>query len=98
MKNNKGPISLNIDNNLNKNNKSESQQGKVKQKKPFEIRAGDWTCFDCNNLNFAFRTKCNRCGLPKEISMKKYNLGLIQNLNLQGTTNIMYYPKNFNNP
>ena len=30
--------------------------------------------------------------------MKKYNLGLIQNLNLQGTTNIMYYPKNFNNP
>jgi hypothetical protein len=98
MKNNKGPISLNMDNNLNKNNKSESQQGKEKQKKPFEIRAGDWTCFDCNNLNFAFRTKCNRCGLPKEISMKKYNLGLIQNLNLQGTTNIMYYPKNFNNP
>ena len=68
---------------------------KEKQKKPFEIRAGDWTCFDCNNLNFAFRTKCNRCGLPKEISVKKYNLGLIQNLNIQGNTNVYFYPKNF---
>lgn len=21
----------------------------------------DWVCFKCNNLNFSFRTKCNRC-------------------------------------
>ena len=56
------------------------QHNKEKGKKPFEIREGDWTCFDCNNLNFAFRTKCNRCGLPKEISMNKYNMKLIQKI------------------
>jgi hypothetical protein len=62
----------------------------------FEIRAGDWTCFDCNNLNFAFRVKCNRCGLPKEVSIQKFNINLLKNINLQGTTsNIMFYPHNF---
>ena len=30
---------------------------------PYEIRVGDWICLYCNNLNFSFRTKCNRCGL-----------------------------------
>ena len=42
----------------------------VKTKKPFEIREGDWTCSNCNNLNFSFRAKCNRCDLPKEESEK----------------------------
>ena len=27
---------------------------------PFQ-REGDWICNYCNNLNFAFRKKCNRC-------------------------------------
>ena len=40
----------------------------VKAKKPFEIREGDWTCSNCNNLNFSFRIKCNRCELAKEQS------------------------------
>ena len=42
-----------------------------KMKKPFEIREGDWTCSDCSNLNFAFRVKCNRCGISKELSEQK---------------------------
>lgn len=24
-------------------------------------REGDWICLNCNNLNFSFRKKCNRC-------------------------------------
>ena len=40
----------------------------IKMKKPFEIRDGDWTCSNCNNLNFSFRTKCNRCNITKEQS------------------------------
>ena len=26
-----------------------------------QTREGDWICFNCNNLNFSFRKKCNRC-------------------------------------
>ena len=25
----------------------------------------DWTCSGCNNVNFSFRTECNRCGAPR---------------------------------
>ena len=46
--------------NLNPNNKNK------KSKK-------DWICPFCNNLNYSFRVKCNRCGLNKEpsINIKK---------------------------
>ncbi len=96
IKNLTGPIYNKSNINSNVNNSNLNQNVKEKPKKHFEIRAGDWTCFDCNNLNFAFRVKCNRCGLPKEVSIQKYNMNLIKNLNLQGTTsNIMFYPHNF---
>ena len=26
---------------------------------------GDWICFFCNNLNYSFRNRCNRCKRPK---------------------------------
>ena len=26
-----------------------------------QSREGDWVCFNCQNLNFSFRKKCNRC-------------------------------------
>ena len=45
----------------------------VKVKKPFEIREGDWTCSNCNNLNFSFRVKCNRCFISKEQSEQDKN-------------------------
>ena len=38
---------------------------KHKNCKPFVERTGDWICKSCQNLNFAFRNKCNRCGLQK---------------------------------
>lgn len=38
------------------------------KKKEFQERKGDWKCILCNNLNFAFRNKCNRCQTLKEKS------------------------------
>ena len=60
-----------------------------KCKKPFEIREGDWTCEFCYNLNFAFRTKCNRCGLIKDFSQIKNNLSMNNNDNFQNYQNIV---------
>ena len=28
----------------------------------------DWICSFCNNINYSFRVKCNRCGASKEVS------------------------------
>ena len=63
------------DNNKNKlDNRNRKNAQNIKKdknnKKFFEVRAGDWTCVKCNNLNFSFRNKCNRCGLPKELNAK----------------------------
>ena len=49
-----------------KNKKNEEK----KKKKPFVEREGDWICFNCDNLNFAFRTQCNRCHLAKSENPK----------------------------
>ena len=40
-------------------------EDKRKKRYSFEIREGDWGCKKCNNLNFSFRIKCNRCGVEK---------------------------------
>ena len=49
----------------------------------YEIRRGDWFCQYCYNLNFAFRTQCNRCnnskivyifGIEKSPLFRKLNL------------------------
>lgn len=64
-------------------------QGKAK--KPFEIREGDWTCFDCHNLNFSFRKKCNRCGLDREASQSKFFNAKNEIPNYEGYYNNSYY-------
>ena len=76
-------LNNNNNNNINNNNNfihNPKIHHNNKGKKPFEIREGDWTCFHCNNLNFSFRLKCNRCGLSKELSLQKYNLSNIKNV------------------
>lgn len=49
-----GQIEDNDKNKLNKRNK-----------KPLIERKGDWICLRCHNLNFSFRTHCNRCHFRK---------------------------------
>ena len=84
-----------------------------KTKLPLEIRVGDWICLYCNNLNFSFRIKCNRCGLLRKstthlLNKKYYNnkyqyLGNNNNYNNDnyfGNFNMNYdlnYNNNFNN-
>ena len=46
--------------------KADSNFRKKSNNYHLKVRSGDWICPKCENLNFAFRNKCNRCGLPKE--------------------------------
>ena len=36
----------------------------------FRDKKKDWICTFCNNLNYSFRIKCNRCKVNKELSEK----------------------------
>ena len=69
-----------------------------KTKLPLEIRVGDWICLYCNNLNFSFRIKCNRCGLLRKSSThllkKKYYNNKYQYL---GNNNNFNNDINYNN-
>ena len=42
-----------------------------KGKKQIKERKGDWVCINCNNINFAFRTFCNRCKGKKEECLQR---------------------------
>ena len=61
----------NENSNSNKNQKNYFNKGR--KGKQFTERSGDWVCSTCKNLNFAFRTICNRCHLPKVDSEKNSN-------------------------
>jgi hypothetical protein len=57
---------------------------KIKKKIHFEIRTGDWMCLWCRNLNFAYRIRCNRCGLLKKSTSFLYiNNNYRKNLNFK---------------
>ena len=101
-------------NNNNYNNNEYGNDNEIKEekcKKPFEIREGDWTCELCYNLNFAFRTKCNRCGYLKDfLNIRKnlcmnnndnfhYNKLMQTNLYVGNSQNAYHYMKsnNYNN-
>ena len=75
--------------NINNFNESIDRKKEEKCKKPFEIREGDWTCEFCYNLNFAFRTKCNRCGLIKDFLQIKNNLCVNNNDSFQNCQNLI---------
>ena len=55
-----------------KNNKIiNNNYPKKKVKNNIKERKGDWVCQFCCNINFAFRTVCNRCKGKKEICLQK---------------------------
>ena len=53
------------DKNVFQNTKRSENRYKNNNKKNIVQKPGDWFCPKCNNMNFAFRTICNRCHLPK---------------------------------
>ena len=40
-------------------------------------KEGDWSCIYCKNLNYSFRSVCNRCKIPKIPII--YNSNLLMN-------------------
>ena len=66
-------IIKNNNNYKNRNKDCEPNEKKKKKKnKEFVEREGDWPCYRCKNINFAFRNKCNKCQMTKEESEKKF--------------------------
>ena len=66
-----GFFSINMHNDLDKKEYIKDKNKNENKKKNFEERKGDWLCLFCNNLNFSFRTKCNRCKMVKKQAVKK---------------------------
>ena len=56
---------------INQQNRNLYNKFQTKKMKTFTERSGDWVCNNCKNLNFAFRTECNRCHLAKGSNEKK---------------------------
>ncbi len=78
-KENKNPLKNKFDDNVEPLIMPSIPHQEGKTKLPLEIRAGDWICNYCNNLNFSFRVKCNRCGLlRKSTSITFYSKRKIQ--------------------
>ena len=49
------------------NNNITNKKKDKNNKKPKEtIREGDWICSDCQNLNFSFRSNCNKCSCDRK--------------------------------
>ena len=80
---------------INQNKKNSVNKNK---KKVLEKRNGDWSCQRCKNLNFAFRTSCNRCNLPKHTAIKNLNneQNLINDINLYNLMSKLYINNLYN--
>ena len=92
--NNNKNIPVNNTGNKNKNN-GINEKKKKKKNKEFVEREGDWSCYRCKNINFAFRDKCNKCKMTKdesEMRFKEVGQALIKLANLS-----IYKKSNGNN-
>ena len=69
---------------LKGNNQEKEVKDNYKNRKQFKERPGDWVCYNCQNLNFTFRTNCNRCHLSKienqklmqDLEMRRYMVNI----------------------
>ena len=50
---------------FNKKYTKTKKKKKINKLKSYNIRKGDWLCPKCNNINFSFRTRCNKCDKEK---------------------------------
>ena len=66
-------------------------ESKTKEKKNFIKKNGDWKCPYCSNINFAFRSSCNRCQLSKQVKLTFSQNGN----NMQNINNIINNNMNF---
>ena len=65
---------ISLQRNMESNLRNKNQQ--------FIERPGDWICYNCQNLNFTFRTNCNSCHMPKiENNKLIYKLENMMNIN-----------------
>ena len=75
--NNKNQILFNKNNN-NKNHMKQNMKNNnlflFNNLNNYRDQKNDWVCTFCNNLNFSFRTKCNRWKVNKEESEKRKNI------------------------
>ena len=83
-----------LNNEISKCNNNEKNNKKTK--KILTIKEGDWICLACNNLNFSFRTTCNRCGLSKILT--EYKKRQLQIMNQQKQIQLFMMNRNFFNP
>lgn len=108
-----GKKQQNIKNNISntyKNKKDsdfQDSEGCGKKKQIIE-RIGDWVCIKCKNLNFSFRSMCNRCELTKQESEKMFEQNMdnlinqlkfkeMQNNKNSSSQNNDYYKNLYNN-
>ena len=68
-------------------------------------RKGDWDCEECGNMNFAKRTRCNKCSAPRPVAARSPPSAIVSPLNslpvaaAAGSTprhrRARYHPTNF---
>ena len=51
--------------------RGKNYNGCIMKNRTLNEKKDDWICFFCHNLNFSFRTKCNRCKAAKIESLKR---------------------------
>ena len=87
---------------------NQNQQFKQKPKKSKAAqashRAGDWVCIQCDNLNYGFRTTCNRCKIQtyernlqqglEALTQNNRSMGNKENFNGQFFTQSQNYQQN----